>query len=653
MLRQTAYPTTTSAPAMTSSLAGKAVRPRLNTTTNWSLPRDHAGRPEPEELSPLSPERAAGEYGWGQQKESHGHGNGHENRVDEQRGSDSLIMETLTSRPRDSLGSMSSDMLEELRKIIKEEVVQLKSNETGTPIDISRLSPFSSRNSVFTPAYPSPPPSIIAALGTTKTSSPMDHSPEFAHAKAASALPPQPPPPISVPVPAPQSTPPISPEQRAVRFRNRAPPVIHCQPRVESDNEDSVSPTAPAAPRVELSSVDKAWGVLFDSEGYPTNRLNCVLRGLANYMISDFGPPDTLVVTPEKMLMLYTKYKVEPERFQYEGIFKSRGKESLERIEFLYQDLDCQYHLVQAAPRSDTNIPGLTPAGFAKWMISNILAYPDPEARRLHAIMTALPINADGPLLNGKPERLPRQLSRHLFPEAYDQKVRKITDAAMRDCLEDIAPPLPSIPRSRPGPGPPPQDAARLPEANTHTRRSASDLKRPASLEHRSRTYDRGNHRVEQHPARLPRANSDTGASLHRHRDLPPPPVGRHSVSSQRQRSPAPTNRYTASLPSISQHRGSGGGTVSPLSQVAPSSLYDIRGGGDAHYGVYSGRDRDGHRGSDSRDESPRSPRSPGSGRRGGGGGDRGPTWEDVFSRKGSAGGRGSSVDGGSHRSFR
>lgn len=35
--------------------------------------------------------------------------------------------------------------------------------------------------------------------------------------------------------------------------------------------------------------------------------------------ITEFGSPESLVVTPEKMLSLYTKYKIEPERFQYEG----------------------------------------------------------------------------------------------------------------------------------------------------------------------------------------------------------------------------------------------------------------------------------------------------------------------------------------------
>ncbi|GKT57106.1 hydroxyproline-rich glycoprotein DZ-HRGP [Colletotrichum tofieldiae] len=335
------------------------------------------------------------------------------------------------------------------------------------------------------------------------------------------------------------------------------------------------------------------------------------------------------------MLTLYTKYKVEPERFQYEDIFRSRSEDALERIEFLYQDLECQYHLVQAAPRSHPNVPGLTPVGFAKWIISNILAYPDPEARRLHAIMSALPINADGPLLDGKPERLPRQLSRHLFPASHDKKVRKILDEAVWDCLEDVAPPLPSIPRARPGPS---QDLARVPEANTHARRPGGGPRRPAPVPHR-RTYDRGSHRVEPHPARLPRANSDAGASLPRHRDLPPPPMGRHSVP-RRQRSPAPTNRYSASLPAISQHHVA---SPSPLSQ--PTSAYDIR-GSDANYGVCSGR------GSDSRDGSPR---SPGLSRRGGAGAgaDRGPTWEEVYSRRGSSGGRVSSVDAEPHRSSR
>ncbi|KAI8177960.1 hypothetical protein K4K51_004995 [Colletotrichum sp. SAR 10_75] len=521
--------------------AGEAVRPRLDTNTNWALPRDqHPDDPESEELSPLSPGREPAEYTWGEQKEGHGPGEG------DARPAAAIninIPSPLMSRTRESMGSMSSDMMEELRKIIKEEVqaaqvVHLKNSETGTPTDAFRFPPISNQNPVFTPAYPSPPPSVVDTINS-KISSPRERSPEVTSAKVNPA-PHLAPPPAYVPpsVSEPEATPPISPQQRAVRFRNRGPPVIHCQTRIEPE---AVSPTAPIPGRVELSSVDKAWGVLFDLEGYGTQRLNSVLRGLASYMIAEFSPPETLVVTPEKMLCLYTKYKIEPERFQYEAdIFRSRSKDALERIEYLYQDLDCQYHLVQSTtnPKSKPNVPGLTPIGFAKWMVSNILAYPDPEARRLHTIMSSLPINADGPLVDGKAERLPKQLSRHLFPEHHDKKTRSILDEAMLDCLEDAAPPLPSIPRSRPSPS-----DNRPAEANIHSRRSFDDRKRPNLMaQQRSRTYDRG---TNPQSARLPRANSDAGASVPRHRDLSPPPMGRHSGSgsSQRRRSPPPVNR--------------------------------------------------------------------------------------------------------------
>ncbi|GKT78837.1 hydroxyproline-rich glycoprotein DZ-HRGP [Colletotrichum tofieldiae] len=286
---------------MTAAPAEKAVRPRLNTTMNWSLPRDVAGHSSgpDEEISPLSPGRAAGGYRREGQKEGYGHGSLADGQHQQQQrhGSESLVMESLISRPRDSLGNLPPDVVEELKKMIKEEVaqvaqvVQLKNSEADTPTDTSRLSPLSSQNSVFTPSYPSPPPSVIDAMSSSKVSSPRDRSPEVMHAKSAPAQLNQAPASPSVSMPACQSTPPISPQQRAVHFRSRGPPVINCQPRVNSEPE-SVSPTAPAAAAwVELSSVDKAWGMLFDSEGYSTQRLNSVLRGLANFMVLP-GPFD-------------------------------------------------------------------------------------------------------------------------------------------------------------------------------------------------------------------------------------------------------------------------------------------------------------------------------------------------------------------------
>ncbi|KDN66017.1 hypothetical protein CSUB01_00683 [Colletotrichum sublineola] len=619
---------------MTNKPAEKAARPRLNTTMGWALSRAAAG-------CSSGPD-----------------GNLADGRPQQRRhGSESLVMESSISNPRDSLGDFSPSVMKELKKMIKEEVAQvaqvvhLKNSEADTPANTPRPSSVSSQKSIFTPSYPAPPPSVVEARSSFKASSPRDQSPGATHAKTAP----------NTTVPAGQSTPPANSQPKTVRFQSMDSSTTHCQPCTGARSE-SVSPTAPAvAARVELSSVDKAWGMLFDSEGYSTQRLNSVLRGLANFMvvsglpddrllrltsfqIAEFGYPETLVVTPDKMLTLYTRYKIEPEKFPYEDIFEARSENALKRIEFLYQDLECPYHLIQAAPRSHPNVPGLTPAGFAKWMVSNILAYPDAEAKRLHAIVSALPVNVDGPLQDGKPERLPRQLSRHLLPGTHDNKVRKILNEAVWDCLEDSTPPLPPTTRTAVAGPSPSQNLARAPEANTHsTRRPSSgggNPRRPGPVLHR-KTYDRGGgspRRLEPHSARLSRTSSDADASLPRHRDLPNSSVGRLSTVPERQRSPAPANRHNASLPAIPQHHI---GSPSPLSQ--PPSAYDER-GSDADYGVYPGH-RDGH---GSRDESPRSPDI---GRRGGAGASvgQGPMREELYVRKGSSGGMVSSIDVGSH----
>ncbi|KAK2058792.1 hypothetical protein LY76DRAFT_592952 [Colletotrichum caudatum] len=611
-------------PAMTTKPSEKAARPGLNTTMDWAPPRVAAGYSSgPDEgISP----RSAGKFRREGQKDGHGRGNLADGRPQQPRhGSGSLAIESSISNPRDTLGDLSPGVVKELKKMIKEEVaqvaqvVQLKNNDTETPANTPRPSPVSCQKSVFTPSYSNSPPSVAEARSSSKVSSPRDRSPGTKHAKTA---------PI-IPVPVGQSTPPVSPQYKAVHFQSGGPSVIYYQPCTGSRSE-SASPTAPAtAARAEVSSVDKAWGTLFDSEGYSTQRLNSVLRGLAKSMVVP-GIPDDRLDNGSPLLRLPSldtqrHWSLPLTRCSLctQEIFEARSEDALKRIEFLYQDLDCPYHLVQAAPRSHPNTPGLTPAGFAKWMISNILAYPDPEARRLHAIVSALPVNADGPLLDGKPERLPRQLSRRLLPGIHDNKVRKILNEAMWDCLEDATPPLPPTKRVAAMRHSTSQDLARVLEADgPSTRRPSTaggDQRRTAPAPYR-KTYDREGdpHRHEPHP------RFDSSASIPKHRD-PPPPVGRPRAVPQRQRSAAPANRYSASLPAIPQR---------------PSDYNDR--GSDAAYGVCSGH-RD-SRGSGSRDESPR---NPGISRRGGTGAGAGrrPSREEVHVRKGSSGGTASAID--------
>jgi hypothetical protein len=71
-------------------------------------------------------------------------------------------------------------------------------------------------------------------------------------------------------------------------------------------------------------------------------------------------------------------------------------------------------------------------------MTINILAYPEEESKRLEKVVLALPIDADGPMVDGKPERLPKQISRHLLPDRADKESRKVLDDAIADFLEDL-----------------------------------------------------------------------------------------------------------------------------------------------------------------------------------------------------------------------
>lgn len=42
---------------------------------------------------------------------------------------------------------------------------------------------------------------------------------------------------------------------------------------------------SPVEEKLEASLLDQKWGRLFDSEGKPTQRLGCFLRGLANHIV--------------------------------------------------------------------------------------------------------------------------------------------------------------------------------------------------------------------------------------------------------------------------------------------------------------------------------------------------------------------------------
>ena len=94
--------------------------------------------------------------------------------------------------------------------------------------------------------------------------------------------------------------------------------------------------------------------------------------------------------------------------------------------------------MIQDHPSDEPAVPALTPVGFAHWMTIHVLAYPEEEAKRLEKVVLALPIDADGVILDGKPERLPKQISRYLLPQKEDRKSRRWIENAISDFFNDL-----------------------------------------------------------------------------------------------------------------------------------------------------------------------------------------------------------------------
>ncbi|RCI12346.1 hypothetical protein L249_0403 [Ophiocordyceps polyrhachis-furcata BCC 54312] len=248
----------------------------------------------------------------------------------------------------------------------------------------------------------------------------------------SSGLPPRcPSPPLSSLGPPSVSSASDSPKLRpTVHFSDRPPPKLNHRA------QDRAATSAKTTPVSELSIVDLQWGRLFTGNGEPTTRLRQVLRGLAGYVISEFEPKNSLVLSPSKLLLFYKRFKLDVEHYPFQVIFDCDSRKLMHSLELLYQDLRCEYHLIQGESKEKAYIPALTSDGFVNWISVFIQVSPDSEARRLDSIMAALPIEAASDSPDGKPERLPKQLSRHLFPSRAHDKTRHRVATALTDWVE-------------------------------------------------------------------------------------------------------------------------------------------------------------------------------------------------------------------------
>ncbi|KAI0016631.1 hypothetical protein F4780DRAFT_797626 [Xylariomycetidae sp. FL0641] len=407
------------------------------------------------------------------------------------------------------------------------------------------------------------------------------------------------------------------------------------------------------------------WGVLFDEGGYATHRCGQVLRGLARYMIDEFTPKGSLVVTPEKLGTLYSRFRLDEEVIPFVDIFQPGTSTAAAKtahhasLSDFYADLGCQQHLVQADARSKPAVPALTPVGFAQFYLTCVLAHPDAEARRLSRIAHALPLRADGPGPGPEPRPLPlplpRAFARALAPPRHDAESRKLLAAAVDDLLFELRYPGGGgrPPRSASSSGALP-DLRRFPHHTPPHRTPTAEAPPPPSPFPSSTTTPQHQHRTSTSrrrsyaPAFSLETISDEDSGEQQQQQQQQPPAAAVTETRRRVNSVAGHEAYFAA----GQHEASPSSSSSYLAGIPPPPIgrnyapaeagKEERGGMGAR-SLSSGQLTGGER----RYQHHRR-RSSGGGGGGGGGGmttpteegeDRGPTWDEVLRARKRGGG--------------
>lgn len=167
----------------------------------------------------------------------------------------------------------------------------------------------------------------------------------------------------------------------------------------------------------QTTILERIWGRLFDEQGQPTRRLDQFLRGIANYLIEDYEPQRSIVISPEKMQRYYREMRLESELCDWQLIFNDETSS----ISRLYREFGIEHHLIQDKLDKRPDIPALTTRGFSKWMTVLLQSFPREELDRLSRLLLKLPVvNADD-----RKERFPKEISMRLFPKTPNFNLRE------------------------------------------------------------------------------------------------------------------------------------------------------------------------------------------------------------------------------------
>ncbi|GAP83833.2 putative hydroxyproline-rich glycoprotein dz-hrgp protein [Rosellinia necatrix] len=162
-------------------------------------------------------------------------------------------------------------------------------------------------------------------------------------------------------------------------------------------------PPAKKAPRPMYRRISSSggdlppeWGVLFDGNGFPTVRCEQVLGSLAKCLAEEFPPRDGVVITPEKLGLFYSRFRIEGEIYPFEGIFhlfprEENGAGAMtgstdrlavyhDRVSDFFTDLDCEYYLVPPPPAETTAPLTISPTAISAATSPSSPVFPRPDS---------------------------------------------------------------------------------------------------------------------------------------------------------------------------------------------------------------------------------------------------------------------------------
>ncbi|KAI9830550.1 MAG: hypothetical protein M1819_005508 [Sarea resinae] len=170
-------------------------------------------------------------------------------------------------------------------------------------------------------------------------------------------------------------------------------------------------PSRPPHPPTDHEDPLQYWGYLFKPDKTPTERLDRLLKGVANHINAHVEPLHPPLLTPVKLAAFYRLVGG-----NYDSLFLETPPPSLS---FIYQSLGCCHSLQPThddfAPPS---IPTLEPRGFVRWQTIQLLLGPEEHVPFLQDAVRRFDIKDPS-----TGETFPKILPKEAFPERPDEDV--------------------------------------------------------------------------------------------------------------------------------------------------------------------------------------------------------------------------------------